>query len=183
MTVPGYFFYSDQDFYLRALESSDLQGGWPYWFNDPDVTKYSGSGYYPNNLAAQTKYFERLMTSEADVVLAVIDRSGDRHIGNVGLHRIDHLHRTAYLGIVLGDKEAWGRGIGSRCWQAITDYGFSVLNLHKICATILEGNEASLKCALKAGYKVEGRQSRQMYKNGTYLDLVYLGLLRDDWAR
>jgi [ribosomal protein S5]-alanine N-acetyltransferase len=181
MTEPGHFFRIDKDFYLRPLERTDLEGGWAYWFNDPEVTKFTATGYYPHNAELQAKYFDRLMQSDSDVVLAVIDRSNDRHIGNVGLHRIERIHRTAYLGIVLGEKSAWGRGIGSRCWQAITDYGFSVLNLQKICATIVDGNDGSMKCALKAGYKVEGRQVRQMYKSGSYVDLIYVGLLRADW--
>jgi Acetyltransferases, including N-acetylases of ribosomal proteins len=114
-------------------------------------------------------------------VLAFIDRKTDLHIGNVGLHAIDGLHRTAVLGIVIGEKSAWGRGIGRKSWRAITDYGFGVLNLHKICATVIEGNEASLKCALSAGYLVDGRQAQQIFKNGKYLDLIHVGLLRQNW--
>jgi RimJ/RimL family protein N-acetyltransferase len=38
-----------------------------------------------------------------------------------------------------------------------------------------------MKCATASGYTIEGRQRQQMYKNGVYLDLVYVGLLREDW--
>lgn len=181
MSTPDYFYYMDDDFYFRALRASDLAGRWAQWLNDPLVTKFQNKGIYPNTQEAQRKYYERLIDSRTDVVLAIVERQTDTHIGNVGLHQIDPLHRTAVLGIVLGERSAWGRGIGARSWKAITDYGFRVLNLHKICATVIDGNHASLKCATAAGYAVEGRQAQQMYKEGQYRDLIHLGLLKEHW--
>ena len=181
MDAPDYFFYADDDFYLRALRESDLDGRWPDWFNDPDVTRFQAKGYRPNTRETQRAYYESVVTSTSDVVLAIVDRASGVHIGNVGLHQIDPLHRTAVLGIVLGERSAWGRGIGKRAWRAITNYGFEVLGLHKICATVIEGNAASLKCALASGYVVEGTQKQQIYKNGVHRDLIHVGLLRDQW--
>ena len=63
----------------------------------------------------------------------------------------------------------------------MTNYGFKVLNLNKVWATVMDGNDASLKCALAAGFEVEGRQRSQMFKDGHYLDLIYVGLLRANW--
>ncbi len=179
--TPDYFFYLDDVFYFRPLRASDLNGRWPEWFNDPVVTKYQAKGFYPNTHEAQKAYYESLLDSRTDVVLAIIDRRTDAHIGNIGLHAIDALHRTAVLGIVIGEKSAWGRGIGAKSWRAMTNYGFKVLNLHKICATVIEGNEASLKCALASGYAVEGRQAQQIFKDGKYRDLIHVGLLRENW--
>jgi ribosomal-protein-alanine N-acetyltransferase len=181
MTTPDYFYYLDDDFYLRGLRASDLEGRWAEWFNDPIVTRFQAKGYQPNTREKQRQYFEQLSTSRTDVVLAIVDRATDLHVGNVGLHQIDTLHRTAVLGIVLGERQAWGRGIGRRAWRAITDYGFEVLGLHKICATVIDGNEASLKCALASGYEIEGRQVGQIYKNGEHRDLIHVGLLRARW--
>ena len=181
MKTPDYFFHLDEDFYFRVLRSADLEGRWHAWFNDPEVTKFQSKGYYPNTPEGQRKYYESLLGSRSDVVLAIVDRANDLHIGNVGLHGIDEVSRTAVLGIVLGEKSAWGRGIGARSWAAMTRYGFQVLNLHKICATVFEGNNPSLRCALKAGFLKEGRQKKQIYKNGRYVDLIHVGLLRSDW--
>lgn len=181
MKTPDYFFHLEDDFYFRVLRASDLAGRWADWFNDPVVTRYQGKGIYPNTQEAQKRYFESLIDSRTDVVLAIVDRQTEVHIGNVGLHHIDPLHRTAVLGIVLGEKSAWGRGIGARSWKAITNYGFKVLNLNKICATVIDGNDASLKCAMASGYVVEGRQAQQMFKDGQYRDLIHVGLLKENW--
>ncbi len=182
MTTPEYFHYIDDDFYLRGLRASDLDGRWADWFNDPIVTQYQDKGYQPNTREKQKAYYEKIEASRTDVVLAIIDRKTNAHIGNVGLHQIEPIHRTAVLGIVLGERSAWGRGIGARSWRAITDYGFRVLNLHKICATVIDGNTPSLKCALGAGFEIEGRQVKQIFRNGEYRDLLHVGLLREKWT-
>lgn len=181
MTTPDYFFYRDKDFYLRPLKAEDLNGRWPEWFNDPEVTRFQAKGIWPNTHELQKRYYEALVGSRSDVVLAIIEGASNAHIGNVGLHQIDPVHRTAVLGIVIGERSAWNKGIGARSWRAITDYGFTVLNLHKVCATIVEGNDGSMKCALASGYVVEGRQAKQLFKNGKYHDLVHVGILREDW--
>jgi len=172
-----YFFYFDEDIYLRELRKSDLDGRWPHWLNDPEVTKFT-KGFYPNTRESQELYFESIANSKTDVVLAIVDRKTGAHLGNVGLHSIDCIHRTAQFGVMVGEKSAWGRGIGSRVWSLMVEYGFTVLNLHKITATVLDGNEASLKGALKAGFQIEGRQIEQVFKNGSYFDLIQLGMLR-----
>lgn len=170
-----------EGFYLRALTEDDLNGPWYQWFNDSETTRFQNKGYIPNSPQAQRDYFAKIQQSSSDVVFAIVDEASNRHIGNVGLHAIDWIHRSAVLGIVIGEKDFLGRGWGGRAWQAITDYAFDVINLHKVAATFLEGNDRSLKCALAAGYEVEGRQKQQMYKNGRYIDLIWLGITRDRW--
>ncbi len=183
MPTPDSVYDLAEDFYLRELRESDLDGRWPDWFNDPVVTKHQAKGYEVNTKAKQREYFNSLAGSKTDRVLAIVDRATDTHIGNVGLHKIDPIHRTAVLGIVIGEKQAWGRGIGRRAWQAITDFGFESLGLHKICATVIDGNDASLKCAMAAGFVLEGRQAKQIYKADGYRDLIHLGLLREHWKK
>lgn len=182
MPTPDYFYYLADDFYFRQLRESDLDGRWPDWFNDPQVTRFQAKGYEVNTKDKQRAYFDQIAASTSDFVLAIVDRATDLHVGNVGLHRIDPIHRTAVLGIVIGETQAWGRGIGRRSWQAITNYGFEKLGLHKICATVIDGNDASLKCALAAGYVLEGRQAKQIYKSDGYRDLIHVGLLRERWT-
>jgi len=172
-----------EGFYLRGVQEQDLSGRWFQWFNDPETTRFQNKGYVPNTLQAQRAYFERVQNSREDIVLAIIDDASDRHVGNVGLHAIDWIHRSAVLGIVIGEREFLGRGWGRQAWAAITRYAFETINLHKVCASVFEGNGPSMKCALASGYEVEGTQKKQVYKNGDYRDLVWLGITRDRWAR
>ncbi len=176
-------FIQRDGFYLRGLRDEDLSGRWFQWFNDPETTRFQNKGYVPNTPHAQRAYFEKIRASREDVVFAIVDEASDRHVGNVGLHAIDWVHRSAVLGIVIGEKEFLGRGWGAQAWAAITRYAFETINLNKVCASVIEGNERSVKCALAAGFEIEGTQKQQIYKNGDYRDLVWLGITRDRWTR
>jgi len=169
------------EIYLRELRESDLQGNWYSWFNDSDVTTYQNKNIFPNTKEKQKAYYDYLDSSKSDVVFAVVDQNSKNHIGNVGLHHIDWVHRSAELGIVLGEREFWGRGYGKQVWALITKYGFETLNLHRIYAVVMCGNEASQKCAEASGFKQEGIISEMFYKNGTYLDVIYYNLLKKNW--
>ena len=166
-------FIQGEGIYLRELQETDLEGSWYRWFNDQSVTVFQNKGIFPNTKEKQKQYFDSLGGSQSDVVLAIIEEGSGKHIGNVGLHRIDWVHRSAELGIVLGDKTAWGKKFGKQAWKLISDYGFQTLNLHRIYAQIMEGNIASCKSAEAAGFKKEGYIRDVFFKNGKYLNLYY----------
>ena len=101
------------DIYLRLPTEDDLKGNWYQWLNDPVVTKYQNKGIFVNSRELQRDYYQKMMESKNDVLLAIIDEKTDRHIGCAGLHHIDWVHRSAELGIVIGEKEwqAYKKGV------------------------------------------------------------------------
>ena len=176
-------FIQGDGIYLRAPTEADLEGNWHRWFNDSEVTHFQDKGYAANTREKQRQYFESVKDSDTDVVLAICDAETHKHIGSVGLHRIDWIHRSAILGIVIGEKDSWGKGFGRQAWRMITRHGLETLNLNKIVATTLAGNERSLACALASGYEIEGTQKEQMFKRGEFHDLILVGITRSMWDK
>jgi len=173
-------FIKGNGFFLRELRTSDLEGNWYNWFNDSEVTKYQNKKIFPNTREKQRHYYEKLVDSNSDVVLAIIDNESNKHIGNVGLHHIDWIHRSAELGIVLGEKEFYGKKFGKQAWDLITQYGFNSLNLHRIYAIIMKKNVASIKCAENAGFICEGEIRDYFFKNGIYEKVYYYNIIRSE---
>ena len=112
------------EIYLREPRESDVDGPWYAWLNDPEVTRYQDKGIFPNTREKQRAYMQSASSSSSDVLLAIVHRETGTHIGNVGLHDIDWVHRSAQLGIMIGSKDFWGRGYGRDVWNMITEYGF-----------------------------------------------------------
>jgi len=179
--VTGDVFLAGDGMYLRGLRASDVDGAWYAWLNDAEVTYFQDKGYFPSSREQQAEYYRRTAASGTDLVLAIVDAATGRHVGNVGLHDINSIHRTAVLGIVIGEKAFWGRGFGRQAWALVTRHGFQALNLNKISAAVMAGNDRSLKAALAAGYEVEGTQREQLYKHGAYRDLTLVGITRAAW--
>jgi len=163
------------EIYLRSLRQEDLEGSWYLWFNDPVVTRYQNKGIIPNTREKQADYFRHIAGSSEDVVLAIVHEKTAIHIGNIGLHKIDYIHRHAEVGIVIGEKEFWKKGYATKCVNAMAGYAFGTLNLHRVYAIIMEENTASLKTFEHAGFLREGVMKGFFFKNGSYRDVIMLG--------
>jgi len=169
--------------YLRVPTEKDLNGNWYKWLNDPIVTRYQNKGIFPNTRAKQKEYFLSMKNSENDIIFAIVEKQTQRHIGCGGLHKIDCVHRTAEIGILIGEKEYWNKGYGKLAWSMITDYGFNRLNLHRIYATVMKENIASRKSAEASGFKVEGEMRDTFFKNGKYYSALFLAVLEGEYKK
>mgnify|MGYP001231788537 FL=1 len=161
---------------IRPLGEEDLKkSNWLYWLSDYETTKYQNLGYFPQNYSRQISYINSKLTSNEDVLFAIEVQKNDKsfvHIGNVGLHSIDFIHRRCLLGIIIGEKDYRGKGVGRFSWEFITNHAFKMLNLHKVYAYIFEENINSRKCAEKSGYIEEAKLLDYYYRNGKYQNCI-----------
>ena len=113
--------------------------------------------------------------------LAIVDRKTGAHIGNIKLGPIHPIHRYASLGILIGEKQFWGRNYGLEVVELMVDYGFKQLNLHKITLGVYDDHTASLRLFEKAGFSIEGRLREQLFRDGEYHDKVLMAMRRDEY--
>lgn len=176
-------FIVGEKLYLRAVEESDLNDNYRQWFNDEEVCQFNSHHRFPNYKQNMEEYYENVIKSGDNLVLAIADKESDKHIGNVALQDIDQLNCSAELSIIIGDKEFWGRGAGKEAAKLIINHGFKSLNLRRIyCGTSVE-NIGMQKLAEKIGFKKEGILREALYKNGRYVDIINYGLLREDYEK
>jgi len=114
-------------------------------------------------------------------VFAIHRLEDDRLIGDVGLDDVFGPHRDAFLGIALGERDCWGKGYGTDAMRLILRFGFSELNLRRVTLNVFEYNPRAIHIYEKLGFKHEGRQRRFLNREGQRWDLVYMGLLREEW--
>jgi ribosomal-protein-alanine N-acetyltransferase len=116
------------------------------------------------------------------VTFAIAQRSHPHILlGTVSLRRYSRDHR-AELGYWLAHS-AWGSGIATEACEAAVDFGFRQLSLARIYAQVLAGNRASQRVLDKLGMVTEGVKRRHVKKGDGLCDVVFYGLLRDEWSR
>jgi len=115
------------------------------------------------------------------VTLAITRRTSTRQLlGTVSLRRFAR-DRRAELGYWLATS-AWGKGYATEAARALVAFGFDRLELSRIYAQVLAGNDASAHVLTKLGMVAEGVK-RQHVKKGTRLhDVRIYGLLRAEWS-
>jgi RimJ/RimL family protein N-acetyltransferase len=105
----------------------------------------------------------------------------DRLIGLIGLYTIFQLHREAFMGIHIGERDYWGKGYGTDALRVLLRYAFGELNLQRISLSFLEGNERAMRSYEKCGFRFEGRERHAWAYDGRRWDEIFMGLLRDEW--
>jgi [ribosomal protein S5]-alanine N-acetyltransferase len=112
--------------------------------------------------------------------LAIILNDEDRHIGNIKIGPINQIHRFADIGLLIGERDCWGKGYATEALRLVTNYAFKTLNLHKLTAGCYDGNKGSEKAFIKAGFVVEGIRKKHCYCYGVYVGSIIFGLLNDE---
>jgi RimJ/RimL family protein N-acetyltransferase len=166
--------------YLRPLEREDAPLFIP-WVNDTEVTRTLAVFYRPKNLQDELAFIDGVSNDEHAVVFGIVVRETDKLIGSAGLHQIHFKDRYAEFGILIGEKSSWGKGYGTEVTALITGYGFETLNLHRVWLRVHEDNERGIKAYGKVGFKREGVLRQHKYREGRYLDVVVMGILREEW--
>ncbi len=169
--------------YLRPIVESDLNETYRDWFNDEEVCRFNSHHRFPNYDENMRDYYERVIKSHENLVLAICDATTDVHIGNIALQGIDALNQSAEFAILIGNKTQWGKGIGKDAATLVLGHAFKSLNLHRIYCGTSEDNIGMQKLALSLGFKEEGRARDGMFKSGSFKDVIYYSLLRDEYTK
>jgi [ribosomal protein S5]-alanine N-acetyltransferase len=174
-------FLNGERLYLRSLVESDADGPYANWFNDDEVCSGNSHHIRPFTSEAALAYICHSRQTNDSLILAIVLRDGDRHIGNIALDSINRVYRTAEFSIIIGDRSAWGSGYSKEAARLLCDHGFAAMNLNRIGCGTFEDNEPMKKLAKFLGMKEEGRRRQAVFKRGRYLDIIEFGVLRSEY--
>jgi RimJ/RimL family protein N-acetyltransferase len=168
---------------LRAPEHADLPQ-FVAWLNDPEVRNFLLL-YLPLSLAEEEGWFEEILKlppPERPMVIEI--HSGDewKAIGDCGFSHIDWRCRSGELGIFIGEKSLWNQGYGTETMRLLLRHGFKTLNLNRIYLRVYETNPRGMRAYEKAGFVYEGRFRQAEYRDGQFIDVLFMSVLRSEWT-
>jgi RimJ/RimL family protein N-acetyltransferase len=105
----------------------------------------------------------------------------DRLIGFVGLWDIRWNHGDTMVGIGIGERDCWGKGYGTEAMRLVVGFAFRELNLRRVTLVVFDYNPRAIRSYEKSGFKVEGRLREAMNRDGQRYDMVYMGILKEEW--
>jgi len=134
------------------------------WRNDTELTKYlSNLDYITQD--KQLKWYEQDI-KETDCYTFAIEETEllKRIVGSVALYNLNK--QTSEFGrIIIGDKEARGKGMGFLATVLCLYLGFTEIGLERIMANVHEDNAVAIKAYKRAGFKICGQH---VYEYGGY---------------
>jgi len=164
---------------LRKLKASDYIDMYEYAKKD-SVTKYLLWRSHPD--AQYTRDYLRYVQTQYRAGeffdwAIVLKRSG-KMIGTCGFAKFDYDNNSAEIGYVINPLY-WRRGYATEAVQRVIDFGFSKLNLHRIEARYMIGNDASRHVMEKCGMEFEGIHKSSLYVKEQYVDIGYCAITSD----
>ena len=143
--------------------------------------------YYPwaDRTEADARAFVgRFMTQQREqprrrFQLAITRPREGRLIGNCGIRRKPENDWEADIGYEL-DPAYWGQGYATEAAEALVNFGFRELGLHRISSWCIADNAASARVLERLGFQPEGRLRQNEYFKGRWWDTLLYALLRDE---
>jgi RimJ/RimL family protein N-acetyltransferase len=112
--------------------------------------------------------------------LVLVLKSEDKLIGNCGIRMDTPEAHQADIGYELS-PQYWGQGYATEAAQALVEYGFTQLNLHRIWSWCIADNSRSVRVLEKLGMRQEGRLRENEFFKGRWWDTLVFGILEDEW--
>jgi RimJ/RimL family protein N-acetyltransferase len=126
---------------------------------------------------------ENLGTQEGRIDCAIVSPETGEYLGEVVLNQIDETNRNANFRIALKGSNYYGKGIGTEAARLMLEYGFNILELHRIDLEVFAFNPRAIHVYEKLGFKREGVRREVLLLNGTYHDAIVMGLLTNEFAK
>ena len=96
-------------------------------------------------------------------------------IGGIGLIPGEDVYRfSAEVGFWLG-VDSWGQGFATEAVSAFCDHVFATTGFTRLGARVFDGNPASGRVLVKAGFALEGGSRKAAFKGGRHLDVENYG--------
>lgn len=167
--------------YLSPFDRDDpeFHTKWAEWMNDRRVS----DTYHGHHNVVSASGAKKTLEGFTGYRFAIVLLEGDELIGHISLHDVDHLYRHAFLGVFIGGEEHRNKGYGGEAVRLALDYGFRTLNLHNIMLSVHADNLPAIACYRKAGFREAGRRREWVFKDGRYVDVLYMDMLEGEFAR
>lgn len=165
---------------LRAMHRADLPQ-FTEWFQNYELLRWLGRGAMPVTLEDEEAWFSAVMADDTIFPFSIEALADERLIGNCAISRIDWRNRNGEFGIGIGHSDDWGKGYGTDAARIILSFAFDELSLHRVMLRVYSFNQRGIRSYEKVGFKVEGTARQHFYREGQYHDLIYMGILRDEW--
>jgi RimJ/RimL family protein N-acetyltransferase len=165
---------------LTALTADDLPVLFR-WINDRELVVRNA----PYKLVTEEQHrawFDAVQRRQDVKIFAIRLLDSGKLIGSCQLHSIHDVHRSAELQMRLGESEERNHGYGTETLQLLLRYAFQDLGLHRVSLHVFSTNEAAIRLYEKAGFVREGTLRRAACIEGQCLDVIVMGLLREEYA-
>jgi RimJ/RimL family protein N-acetyltransferase len=153
------------------------------WYADPQVARLTRYQDGPMRTEEIDRFFETRAIGQESLALAIWERATDRLVGTCAFSQLDPDNGSALYHITIGERDAWGRGLGTEATRLMLDHAFTVLGLHRVALSVFEFNVRAIRSYASCGFVIEGRAREAIWRDGRWWDELGMSVLDTEWRR
>jgi RimJ/RimL family protein N-acetyltransferase len=170
---------------LAAVDHEELGKAYSMWNQDSELTRFMDSrSVQLQSAKSMASFFEKNIkdASLAQHYFTIRALDDNRLLGDINLDVINNWgSRDSFVGLGIGNRNDWDKGYGTDAMKIILRFAFTEVNLRRVTLTVFEYNPRGIRSYEKAGFQHEGRLRGALLRDGKRWDMLYMGILCDDW--
>jgi RimJ/RimL family protein N-acetyltransferase len=169
---------------LSAFDPEEMSRAFARWHLNSEYLRLLNSA--PSRMesaksAARWMEKEVEEMSTATYFFSIRTMAEDKLIGGLDLDVVNWPGRDAFVGLGIGETEYWSKGYGTDAMNVLLQFAFTEINLRRVSLSVFEYNPRAIRSYEKAGFRHEGRARKVLNKEGSRWDVLYMGILREEW--
>ena len=146
-------------FNLRTLEITDNLEIYLSWMKDVISNQHILSARLDYSMEELIDYINKVNSLSSAVLLGIFEKKSNRHIGNVKYSNINSPAGSAEMGIMIGQREFRGQGVGAEVLRACHLWLKTEHLIERIYLGVKTENKPALFLYRKLGFKQIGQMS------------------------
>jgi RimJ/RimL family protein N-acetyltransferase len=151
------------------------------WYRDPELGRLTRYHSAPMSAEEVERFFRGRLMSDDALAYAIEELPSQRLIGFTTFWGLDAENNSVLFHITIGERDAWGRGMGSEATELMLSHAFDNLELHRVGLSVFSFNTRAIRAYEKVGFHHEGRLRDAIARDGRYWDEIQMGYLREEW--
>jgi putative hydrolase of HD superfamily len=179
----------DYNIKLRNLKLDDLDD---YFYNlhpSREFHKFNGPYFHQKSISELKKhieilrkYFTKNKNYKLDNKKLIVDITNNKLVGQVNWYWNSKETFWMEIGIVIFDKNYWGKNIGYNALKLWINYLFNKYPLLvRIGLSTWSGNTRMINLSKKLGFIKEAHYRKARIVNDKYYDSISYGILKEEW--
>jgi len=166
--------------WIREIEFSDIKTI-NTWRNNQQEVEFLCTNFRFINEEIDQEWYKNYLENRFENIRLAICSNNKELIGLLYILNIDYINRNAELSIWIGNSIDRRKGYGEFGCKAALDHVFNNINLNKLYLKVLETNEAAVSLYKKLGFKIDGISRESLFKNGKYLNVLEMSILKSEF--
>lgn len=156
---------------LTPMYEADIDERHVSWLNDPEVVRFSNQRFLTHDLTSCMDYL-RSFEHSPHRYFSIRRLDNDERIGTITAYASVH-HGTVDLGLMIGERSAWGLGYGLDAWHTLQQAALATRGVRKLTGGTLACNGGMIRIFERAGMQLEAVRRAQELVDNQPQDIVY----------